>query len=245
MTEIEQRRRSTEELFATLDPVIVKWFKSKFKDFSEPQRYAVMNIHERENTLISAPTGSGKTLSAFLSILNELVTLSRRKLLDDKVYCVYISPLKALNNDIERNLSGPLAEISELLKREGHDLDIRVSVRTGDTSASQRSKMLKKPPHILITTPETLGILLVAPSFRENLRFVKWAIIDEIHALAENKRGVHLSLSIERLSKLASHMSRVGLSATVSPLEDVAKFLVGYKNDKLRNCKIVWNDFPL
>ena len=180
--------------------------------------------------------GSGKTLTAFLSVINELTELADKRELEDKVYCIYISPLKALDNDIERNLDQPLREIEKIAKK---PLGIRKAVRTGDTTQYQRTKMLKSPPHILITTPETLSILLVAPKFREKLSHVKYVIVDEIHSLAENKRGVHLSLSLERLQHLIGGFTRIGLSATVSPLEEVAKFLVGYEYGVERDCILV------
>ncbi len=176
------------------------------------------------------------TLTAFLSILNELVDSAEKEILEDNVHCIYISPLKALNNDIQKNLVEPLKEMEELA---GKKLNIRVAVRTGDTTPAEKSAMLKNPPHILITTPESIAILLSSAKFIDHLKDVQWCILDEIHALAENKRGVHLSLSLERLAKLSSHMARVGLSATISPLEDVARFLVGYENRKERNCRIV------
>ncbi|MEM4240319.1 MAG: ATP-dependent helicase [Candidatus Woesearchaeota archaeon] len=215
-----------------LNPSVKKWFFSRFKEFSLPQLHGVVPIHQRENILVSAPTGATKTLTGFLSILNELVDSAEKGILQNKVYCVYISPLKALNNDIQKNLVEPLKEIEAIA---GKELGIRVAVRTGDTTASERQKMLKKVPHILITTPESLAILMSSEKFRENLKAVDWCIIDEIHALAENKRGVHLSLSLERLQYLSPAMCRVGLSATVAPLEDVANFLVG----EGRKCKIV------
>ena len=219
-----------EQLVQLLNPLVKEWFFSKFREFSIPQLYGVMPIHSRENILVSAPTGATKTLTGFLSILNELVDLSQKGILEDKVYAVYVSPLKALNYDIQVNLLGPLREIEELA---GRKLGIRVAVRTGDTSAAEKSKMLKKSPHILITTPESLAIMITSLKFREHLKAVEWVIIDEIHALAENKRGVHLSLTLERMNKICD-FARVGLSATVAPLEEIAKFLVGNE----RECKI-------
>lgn len=225
-----------EDLKELLHPIVKKWFFTKFKEFSLPQLYGVMEIHKRNNILVSAPTGATKTLTGFLSILNELIDSAEKGVLKDKVYCVYISPLKALSNDISYNLITPLSEMEEIADKE---FGIRIAVRTGDTTQSEKSKMLKRPPHILIITPESLAILLSSPRFTEHLAGVDWCIVDEIHALAENKRGVHLSLSLERLAKLSSYMTRVGLSATINPLEDVARFLVGYENGKERPCKIV------
>lgn len=223
------------DLKKILNPIVSKWFFNKFKNFSLPQLYAVMEIYNRNNILLSAPTGATKTLTGFLSILNELITLDERDKLEDKVYAIYVSPLKALNNDIGKNLKEPLAEMRKI-----HKNNIRVGVRTGDTSQSEKSKMLRKPPHILITTPESLGIVLTSIKFKEKLKDIQWFILDEIHALAENKRGTHLSLSIERLQEMANYdFTRIGLSATISPLEEIAKYLVGYENNKLRDCKII------
>ncbi|MBN2566583.1 ATP-dependent helicase [Candidatus Woesearchaeota archaeon] len=219
-----------------LNPLVRRWFRSRFPSYSLPQLHAVMEIHSRRNILVSAPTGATKTLTGFLSVLNELIDSSTKGILEDRVYCVYVSPLKALNNDIEKNLKGPLREIEGL---SGGPLGIRVAVRTGDTTPAQRARMLKRPPHILITTPESLAILLTSPRFGDHLTKVSWVIVDEIHALAENKRGVHLSLTLEKLQHAAQHVSRVGLSATVAPLEEVASFLVGSEDGRQRECLIV------
>lgn len=220
----------SEDIKGILTPLVEKWFFSRFSEFSLPQLYGVMEIHKRNNILISAPTGGTKTLTAFLSILNELVNLSEKNELEDKVYCVYISPLKALSTDIFVNLEKPLKEMEAIA---GKKLGINIAVRTGDTSAYEKQKMLEKVPHILIITPESLGLVLSSYRFIGLLRDVQWCIVDEVHALAENKRGVHLSISLERLQDLSKNMTRVGLSATIAPLEEIAKFLVGD-----RECKI-------
>jgi len=223
------------ELNGILHPFVKEWFFSKFKEFSLPQLYSVMEIHNKNNVLISAPTGGTKTLTAFLSILNELVYLADNNLLEDKIYAIYISPLKALSSDIAVNLVNPLKEIKEIAKKHGKKLDIRVGLRTGDTTPSQRQKMSKKAPHIFITTPESLAIVLTTLKFRDSLRDIGYLIIDEIHALADNKRGVHLNLSVERLRDLTKKdFCRIGLSATVAPIEEVAQYLVNKKD-----CKII------
>ena len=231
-----QEPYKAEQITSILNPIVKNWFFAKFKEYSLPQLYGVMEIHSRNNILISAPTGATKTLTGFLSILNELIDSSQKGILENKIYCVYISPLKALNEDIKVNLIDPLKEMEKDSKKK---FDIRVAVRTGDTTTAERSAMLKNPPHILITTPESLAILLSSIKFVQHLQNVEWCIVDEIHALAENKRGTHLSLSLERLQKLSPAMTRIGLSATIAPLEEIAKFLVGCENGKERNCKIV------
>ena len=232
MITYKEHPNAPEELDNLLHPLVRQWFFSQFQEFSLPQLYGVMEIHGRNNVLVSAPTGATKTLTGFLSIINELIDSAQKGILEGKVYCVYISPLKALSNDISVNLIRPLKEMEALAKKK---LGIRVGVRTGDTTASQRSAMVQRPPHILITTPESLAIMLSTTKFREHLRDVAWCIVDEIHALAENKRGTHLSLSLERLQALSPYMTRVGLSATVAPLEEIARYLVG----DLRPCKVI------
>jgi ATP-dependent Lhr-like helicase len=246
MITYQKEKYTDEEIYRSLNPLTREWFENKFKVFSPPQRFAVLDIKKQMNTLISSPTGSGKTLSAFLTVIDELVTLNENDELEDKIYALYVSPLKALSNDIERNLNGPLKEIKELFQKKYGKIKkwkIRVGVRTGDTTASQKSGMLRKPPHILITTPESLAIVLSSAKFKEKLFGINWCIIDEIHSLADSKRGVHLSLSLERLQK-ETEFTRIGLSATVSPLDDVARFLVGGSIDKYgefveRDCSIV------
>ncbi len=217
-----------------LRPYVAEWFKRAFETFTEPQRKAIPLIKQGYNVLISSPTGTGKTLAAFLGIIDDLYKIAEEGKLEDKIYAVYVSPLRALNNDMRRNLFQPLKEIVELARREkGIELpEIRIAVRTSDTSSSERQAMLRRPPHILITTPETLSIILVAPKFREKLRGVKWVIIDEIHELALSKRGTNLSLLIERLEWLTQNsLQRIGLSATIAPLERIARFLGGYNDD--------------
>jgi len=236
-----KERCTKEELIELLDPLIAKWFHSRFKDFTEPQSYAIPLIHERKSVLVSSPTGSGKTLTAFLSIINELFKYSKEGKLEDCVYAIYVSPLKALANDINRNLNEPLQGMREVAAAEGVDFpDIRVGVRTGDTSQAERQKMLRKPPHILITTPESLALVLAAPKFRNSLARVEYVIVDEIHEVCDSKRGVFLSLTLERLQAYCDHsITRIGLSATLAPIEDVAHYLVGYENGKPRDVNVV------
>jgi ATP-dependent Lhr-like helicase len=227
-----QKPYKPEQIDHILNPIVKKWFFTRFKEYSLPQLYGVMEIHSRNNILISAPTGATKTLTGFLSILNELIDSSEKGILEDKIYCVYISPLRALSEDIKVNLVEPLKQMEEL---SGKKFGIRVASRTGDTSPSEKSKMLKNPPHILITTPESLAIVLSSFKFIDLLKDVQWCIVDEVHALAENKRGTHLSLSLERLQKLSPAMTRVGLSATIAPLEEIARYLVGFETDVSKN----------
>ena len=210
-------------------PLVRTWFEGRFEAPTEAQARGWPAIARGRHTLIAAPTGSGKTLAAFLTCLDGLVRDGLDGGLPERTQVVYVSPLKALSNDIQRNLADPLAEINALAESMGTPLpEIRVAVRTGDTSASQRQAMVKRPPHILITTPESLYILLTSKSGRENLRGVRTPILDELHAVADDKRGSHLSLSVERLCALAEgSVTRIGLSATQRPIDEVARFLVG------------------
>jgi len=219
-----------ESLPENFQPYVKEWFNEEFPSLSPPQKHSFELIHNRENSLISAPTGSGKTLSAFLSTLNELYRKGENGELEEQIYVVYVSPLKALNNDIQRNLEEPLQGIQEKAEEQGFDIpEVRSAVRTGDTTDAEKAQMRKNPPHIMITTPESLGILLSSPKFRENMRNVEYMIADEIHSLSENKRGVHLSLSMERLQELSNNdITRIGLSATQAPIKDIASYLVGF-----------------
>ena len=216
-------------ILARFHPVVRKWFKETFGQPSDPQRDGWPAIASGEHTLILAPTGTGKTLAAFLWELNELITRGTKEPLPNAVHLLYISPLKALNNDIQRNLERPLAELQERFKAEGKDFpEIRVAVRTGDTPASARARMLRKSPHILITTPESLNIMLTTLRGRGMFSGVRAVIVDEIHAIAGTKRGAHLALTLERLEALVEKPpQRIGLSATQRPLGEVARFLGG------------------
>ena len=214
-------------------PAVARWFEQTFGSPTEPQARGWPAIQSGRHVLISAPTGSGKTLAAFLASLDALFREGARTDLPDKTQVVYVSPLKALSNDIRKNLQEPLAGIRALLREtEGHDIDVRAEVRTGDTTAAQRQALIKKPPHILVTTPESLYLLLTSESGRDMLRTVRTLIMDEIHAVVDDRRGAHLALSIERLAALTKSVSggalqRIGLSATQKPIEEVARFLVG------------------
>lgn len=210
-------------------PLVREWFIKKFKSPTEPQKQGWPHILAKKPTLISAPTGSGKTFAAFLTCIDSLVRKSLNGELRNMTEVLYVSPLKALGNDIHKNLSEPLQEMYELAKTKHLQLDkIEVAVRSGDTPNSERQAMLKKPPHILVTTPESLYILLTAEKSRGILTQVKTVIVDEIHAMANDKRGTHLALSLERLEAITEHPPvRIGLSATQKPIENVAHFLMG------------------
>lgn len=226
-------------------PAVVRWFSKKFQSPTEAQSKAWESIVAGEHTLVAAPTGSGKTLAAFMAAIDSLVRETLSGTLEDTTYVVYVSPLKALSNDIQLNLQEPLAGIQKELEAmgEGERAVIRTLVRTGDTPASERAMMARRPPHIIVTTPESLFILLTSESGRRMLRTTRTLILDEIHAIVQDKRGSHLSLSIERFEALTEgRLVRIGLSATQRPIEEVARFLVGTRNIDENNfpqCRII------
>src|SRR5216117_3527759 len=226
-------------------PAIARWFEKKFGSATQPQEAGWPAIQSGQHTLIAAPTGSGKTLAAFLASLDELFREGLTGVLPSETRVLYVSPLKALSNDIHKNLEEPLAGIrAALLASEGRDVDVRSAVRTGDTPSSKRQAIARKPPHILVTTPESLYLLLTSESGRKLLATVRTLIVDEIHAVVGNRRGSHLALSIERLQALVTcHLQRIGLSATQKPITEVARFLVGTRGlDEVGNpprCAIV------
>ncbi len=221
-------------------PVVQEWFVTKFGTPTEPQQAGWPPILAGDPTLISAPTGSGKTLAAFLVAIDQLLRKAIAGTLSSTTEVLYVSPLKALSNDVQKNLDGPLREIQQLALERGFlSTEIRTGVRTGDTPTKDRVAMLKHPPHILVTTPESLYILLTAGKSRANLSRVRTVIVDEIHAVADDKRGAHLALSLERLEALvcgdnrlspgamltglATPPQRIGLSATQNPIELVGR----------------------
>nr|WP_245202533.1 ATP-dependent helicase [Halorubrum alkaliphilum] len=225
------------DVLARLSPPVRRWWVEEFGGyvaengglFTPPQREAIPHIDDGRNALVASPTGSGKTLAAFTAVLDDLFDRDRTGDLENSVYCLYVSPLKSLANDIKRNLEAPLSGIAaEIGAGTEYEPGVRQAIRHGDTSKADRAAMLEETPHVLNTTPETLAILLNSPKFKEKLRTVEYVIVDEIHSLAANKRGTHLSVSLERLTELAHDTpTRVGCSATVEPLEGIAEFLVG------------------
>jgi ATP-dependent Lhr-like helicase len=227
-------------------PAVARWFARTFPAATEPQLHAWPEIKKHRHTLIAAPTGSGKTLAAFLSAIDDLVRLGVEGKLDNTTHVIYVSPLKALSNDVQRNLQVPLEGIQNELRSSGlPEVNIRTLVRTGDTPAAERTAMTKRPPHVVVTTPESLYILLTSEGGRRMLETARTLIVDEIHAVVADKRGSHLALSIERLEQLvrsnheaisnqqsaiSNSLVRIGLSATQRPIEEVARFLVGTEN---------------
>src|SRR5438067_4903088 len=210
-------------------PVVASWFEQKFGSPTDPQERGWPAIQSGGHTLIAAPTGSGKTLAAFLASLDALFRTGLEGKLKDETHVLYVSPLKALSNDIHKNLEEPLAGIRDALRRtEGRDIEVRAEVRTGDTPAAKRLAIAKKPPHILVTTPGSFYLLLTSQSGRKMLAAARTLIVDEIHAVVGNRRGSHLALSMERLQALVKGpLQRIGLSATQKPITEVARFLIG------------------
>ncbi|MFZ0888249.1 MAG: DEAD/DEAH box helicase, partial [Candidatus Binataceae bacterium] len=219
------------------------WFERRFGAPSRVQEMGWPVIGGSEagdghDVLLCAPTGSGKTLAAFMWAIDRLIAEAERGTLADQVSVLYVSPLKALANDIRLNLDEPLEGIRSVAAEMHLELAaIRAGLRTGDTTLAERSAMLRRPPHILVTTPESLFILLTSPRFREKLRAVRWVIVDELHAIAPNKRGAHLALTLERLERMvrnagAPRPTRIGLSATLNPVETLAEFLAGAAVDR-------------
>src|SRR5471032_3284886 len=233
---------TTDTVLNGFHPAVSAWFRSSFPSVTSAQAQAWPLIRQRRSTLIAAPTGSGKTLTAFLAVLDDLVHqgLANGGKLPNETLVVYVSPLKALSNDIQINLQNPLAGITEQLRLMGlPELQISTAVRTGDTPQKDRSAMRKTAPHILVTTPESLYVLLGSDSGRQMLKTTRTVIVDEIHAIAASKRGSHLALSLERLQALCPEpLLRIGLSATQKPIEAVSRFLVGSDPIK-RPCAIV------
>jgi ATP-dependent Lhr-like helicase len=224
-------------------PSVTAWFDENFKAPTPAQAEAWPLIKAGRNVLIAAPTGSGKTLAAFMAAIDDLVRQGIAGTLKDETQILYVSPLKALSNDIRQNLAAPLAGIREKLRtQEEPDVEIRTWVRTGDTPSGERRRMARRPPHIVVTTPESLYILLGSESGRRMLATVRTVIVDEIHAMAPNKRGSHLAVSLERLASICGAPPlRIGLSATQKPIDDVARFLVGAgaSGDSRPDCAIV------
>ena len=225
----------------TLHPAVAAWFSRTFDAPTAAQERAWPALQSGQHVLVAAPTGSGKTFAAFLAAIDQLVKEGLQGPLPDETRIVYVSPLKALSNDIQRNLDAPLKGIrEELAALNLPDVAIRAVVRTGDTSQAERAGMRRKPPHIVVTTPESLYILLGSSSGRGILATCRTVIVDEIHAIAGNKRGAHLALSLERLQALTGRaLTRVGLSATQKPIEEVAKFLVGASGAEADRCTII------
>ena len=219
---------------------VARWFGETIGEATVAQQRGWEAIRQGRHTLIAAPTGSGKTLAAFLTAIDDLVREADIAPLSDEVRVVYVSPLKALSADIHKNLGEPRRGIRQLAEASGGEAPrITAAVRTGDTTSSERAAILRRPPHILVTTPESLYLLLTAERSRNLLRTVRTVIVDEIHAVIGTRRGAHLALSLERLQHVAEQpLLRIGLSATQKPVEEVARFLVGNADDR-GGCTIV------
>src|SRR6266536_5712932 len=214
---------------SSFHPIVSQWFSETLGEPTVAQAQGWAAIRDRCHTLIAAPTGSGKTLAAFLTALDDLVKEGLKAPLPDEVRVVYVSPLKALSADIHKNLAEPRRGIRQLAEQDGREPPrITAAVRTRDTTASERAAMLRTPPHILVTTPESLYLLLTAERSRAMLATVRTVIVDEIHAVLQSRRGAHLALSLERLAHVATGpVQRIGLSATVEPIDQAAAWLAG------------------
>lgn len=241
---MSSRKTPENECMQGFSPLIRDWFLENIGAPSEPQRRGWPKIASGRNVLICSPTGSGKTLAAFLKCLDWIISekTSSGKKQDERnrgISIIYISPLKALNNDIYRNLELPLSGLKKKASEQGMEMpEIKISVRTGDTPQKERTRMLKDPPDILITTPESLFIMLTSDSYRKLFSTTEYIIVDEIHSICPTKRGVHLSLSIERVERIAGKpLKRIGLTATINPLEEAARFLSGGRNVTVINCE--------
>ncbi|MHA2252281.1 MAG: DEAD/DEAH box helicase, partial [Candidatus Kariarchaeaceae archaeon] len=223
-------KRSEKTVRGSLAQPVKDFVETKFGSLNNVQQSSIPSIVRKESILVMSPTGSGKTLASFLGILSELIQLEKENNLKKHIYVLYISPFKALNKDIHKNLEVPL----EYIRRKSSTI-ITAAKRTGDTTPKERAKLLTTPPHILITTPESLALMLTAPKFKDNLRNVQWLIVDEIHSLAGNKRGSLLSICVERLEYyLKIPLTRIGLSATVEPVETIANYLIGNRSSEIK-----------
>ncbi|MGE3315327.1 MAG: DEAD/DEAH box helicase, partial [Planctomycetaceae bacterium] len=223
--------------FFGFHPLVADWFQSRFAAPTEPQYLGWPHIAAGEHTLIAAPTGSGKTLTAFLACIDRLLREAIEGTLTEETRVVYVSPLRALSNDMHRNLEVPLEEIAALAAERGYEMPtLRAGLRTGDTTASKRAALIRRPPHILVTTPESLYLMLTAEKGRATLKNVDTVIVDEIHAMVRDKRGSHLAITLERLEALCGRkLQRIGLSATQRPIERTARFLVGNREGAERS----------
>ena len=213
---------------STFHPIIQQWFQAELGTPTDIQQQAWPLIQQGKHVLVTAPTGGGKTLTAFLWAIHQLISGVWET---GQTRVLYISPLKALNNDIQRNLLTPLAQLRERFDQQGQDMpDVRVLTRSGDTPAPERLNLRRRPPEILITTPESLNIILTAKNYRPILTGLRTVILDEIHAVVNTKRGTHLITAVDRLVLLADEFQRIALSATVRPLDTVARFVGGYRH---------------